>query len=261
MTDNDQSPEVPRVARPWWARRGRVVGVAVAVGVAVLVLVVVWTMAANDDGGHGDDDRAAGEENGPVREPGDGTFEPTSPDSDETGATTTNPTEAPTTAGDGSFGEGLWLVGRDIAPGRYMAADITAAGCDWARLSDTAGQSVIAAEADVGNQAIVDILASDAAFRSTGCGQWGLYAPPDPPLATTIEPGDWVVGEQIQAGVYRTDRTESCLWTRASGFEHTDAEVIQTESSAVSLEGPYLAQVAAGSRFTTRGCATWTRTD
>lgn len=248
------SPSPADQPRSW--RRHRI-GIAVGVAGALLFGLVVWALVDGDGSS-----RAAGERTTDTsatdEEPEQTTSETTTPAT--TDQTTTTPA-APTTGGGtgvgDSFADGQWTVGSDLQPGRYIATGIAGNGCDWARLAGTTGDEVIAAEQDVAGQAIVDIPASDTAFRSNGCGTWTLYTPPDPPPQATVDHGDWVVGEQIQPGTYLVARTATCHWTRATGFGHTTDEVIQTEASALSLEGPLHTQLTAGERFTTQGCATW----
>lgn len=200
-------------------RRGVTATLAVAVG-ALLAATVAFVVTRKDDEGDGEGDTAG---------------------------TTTVPT-----AGN-SPGDGVW----DFEPGRYIAAEIGNEACGWARLAGDG--SVIAGESGVREQAIVDILDGDAAFRTGGCGTWVLYVPPAEPPATSIGEGDWVVGEQIEPGVYQVAQAATCAWTRAQGFEHTPAEEVQTERTNLALEGPYSVTLTAGERFSTRGCEAWAK--
>lgn len=70
------------------------------------------------------------------------------------------------------FGEGAFLVGVDIEPGRYRSEGGTL--CYWARLGNFGGAGVdgILANDNVEGQAIVDIAATDRGFTSTRCGGW-----------------------------------------------------------------------------------------
>jgi hypothetical protein len=253
-------PEPPPDAK---RRRLALIVVAGVVAVALLVALVV-TRATNDDG---DGDGGSGPATTTSDEQTTGTrTEGSAAGSGEVDSTAPRPADTTTSissgpAGSDALADGLWIIGEDIQPGRYIAAGIDGNGCDWARLSDAAGNSVIAAETDVANQAIVDILDSDTAFRTTGCGTWARYTAPGRPPATTIDEGDWVVGEQIEAGAYRVPQAATCSWTRATGFEHTPQEVTQTEKTNIALEGPFLVTLTAGERFTSRGCATWARAD
>jgi len=81
------------------------------------------------------------------------------------------PAPAPAAPIADTFGDGTYVVGEDIAPGRYRApgSDL---GCYWARLSSLDGaHSIIANDAGSGPR-VVTILATDAAFETTGCGTW-----------------------------------------------------------------------------------------
>ena len=163
-------------------------------------------------------------------------------------------TDAPTTTAPSlpGFGAGTQLVGTDVQPGRYASEGGTT--CYWERLSGPSGTSdEIIVNANVEGRAIVEIVAGDAAFSSSGCGRWTVYqAPPSP--VTEFGSGDWAVGEQIVPGTYQADG-ELCYWERASGFTHDFGEILANglpERRAV-VEIP-----AGDARFTSSGCGTWT---
>lgn len=66
-----------------------------------------------------------------------------------------------------SFGDGCYIVGKDIEPGLYRSND----GCDyWARLSDFSGElsSIIANDAFAQGQVIVEIRETDLGFETQG---------------------------------------------------------------------------------------------
>ena len=67
-------------------------------------------------------------------------------------------------------GDGIFLVGDDIAPGEYRSQS---ADCYWARLSGTSGEfeDIIA---NGNGAAIVTIAESDYAFESRLCDEWTL---------------------------------------------------------------------------------------
>jgi hypothetical protein len=69
------------------------------------------------------------------------------------------------------FGDGMYIVGTDVAPGtwRNEASD----GCYWERLSGFTGEidDIIANEFS-DDQQIVTISESDVAFQSDNCGTW-----------------------------------------------------------------------------------------
>jgi hypothetical protein len=70
------------------------------------------------------------------------------------------------------FGDGVWLVGRDIAAGTYTTS--TAHGCYWERDRDLTGglNSILANDLPSGSHTVVTILPSDKAFDSERCGTW-----------------------------------------------------------------------------------------
>ncbi len=79
---------------------------------------------------------------------------------------TTQPPPPPT-----GFGDGTYLVGQQIAAGRYQAAG--GSGCYWERLSGFGGtlDEIIANDFDTTGP-IVSIAASDVGFNSHACGTW-----------------------------------------------------------------------------------------
>jgi hypothetical protein len=91
------------------------------------------------------------------------------------GATETSTTAPPSTteppAPEPGFGDGIFLVGRDIAPGLYRADGTS--DCYWKRLSDLSGDldAILANDNAVG-QVYVEVLPTDAAFSTEGCGTW-----------------------------------------------------------------------------------------
>ena len=77
-----------------------------------------------------------------------------------------------------AFGEGSFIVGQDIVPGRWRSAggdEEGFGGCYWERLSDVSGEfGGIIANDNVEGSAIVDIAPTDFAFNSSDCGEWSL---------------------------------------------------------------------------------------
>jgi hypothetical protein len=64
---------------------------------------------------------------------------------------------------------GTYVVGTDIAPGTYRTSGGT--GCYWARLRSLDTGDIIDNNVSDGPQ-VVQILPSDAAFLTRGCGPW-----------------------------------------------------------------------------------------
>jgi len=62
-------------------------------------------------------------------------------------------------------------VGKDIRAGTYRAPG--GSNCYWERDRDlTGGLNSILANANPSGQTVVQILSSDKAFQSEGCGDW-----------------------------------------------------------------------------------------
>ena len=71
-----------------------------------------------------------------------------------------------------SFGDGTFLVNKDIAPGTYRTSNATGY-CYYERLSGTSGTfDDIIANGNPDGQAIITIAPSDVAFKSARCGSW-----------------------------------------------------------------------------------------
>ena len=75
-------------------------------------------------------------------------------------------------AADGSLpGDGVYLVGTEVAPGTYRAA--SPADCYWERRSGLSGEfSDVITNGLGASDATVTIRASDVAFSSSRCGTW-----------------------------------------------------------------------------------------
>ena len=83
-------------------------------------------------------------------------------------------TESPT-----EFGDGAFIIGRDIEPGIYRNSSSAVAGCRWERLSglsrDFYDARLFGHDDELTTQSrntIVEIKADDLAFVSHKCGQW-----------------------------------------------------------------------------------------
>ena len=118
--------------------------------------------------------------------------------------TTTNPDLATTTAASltSTFGDGLQLVDVDVLPGRYQAAGSDF--CYWERLSEptTDDTDAILANAIVHGPVVADILESDVAFNSSGCGTWSFYTPPAAPVDTARQ-ARWLLKSGAQPALRR----------------------------------------------------------
>lgn len=172
------------------------------------------------------------------------------------------PTPTPTPpAPTGSFGPGQWLVGSQVAPGRYFT-DPTS-GCYWERQRGLTGSfDDIIANEFVGfdaRQWIVDIASSDLAFETDGdCGSW-FNTPRHGHQGASIPPGVWMVGAQVTPGTYLVAANSGCYWERLNGFSGNSADIIDNEFAGSS--GQELVTIlSTDTGFHTDGdCGTWTR--
>ena len=161
------------------------------------------------------------------------------------------------------FGEGTWLVGIDIEPGRYFASS-PSESCGWYRLDSFGGEHTDGhyIPDGAGWFPIVDIDASDVGFESFGCGTWTKEAPAPPVARGTFGDGAWRVGIDIEPGrYYAASPSESCYWVRLdgfSGYEWGDLGIGYDDA----WEGPApmaVADIAASDAgFASRGCGAWT---
>lgn len=69
-------------------------------------------------------------------------------------------------------GEGIFVVGTDLIPGRWRT-DGGGMSCYWARLGDLTGDKILDNNNSSGPQ-VVEILPSDAAFQLRHCQPWYL---------------------------------------------------------------------------------------
>lgn len=155
-----------------------------------------------------------------------------------------------------SFGNGTHIIGTDIKAGTYRSQGTRT--CYWARLSGFGGQldDVIAN----GNNSpeIVTISASDAAFETSGCGQWVVVENTYPATpVTSFSDGTYEVGKHIAPGTYRADGNpdDLCYWARLSNFSHAGISGVITNGNS-----PTIVQISSNDKgFTTFGCGNWTK--
>jgi len=95
----------------------------------------------------------------------------------------TVPVTADSTPPGGIPGDGTFVVGTDIRPGKYRtpgAADyFDTDNCYWARLTDTSGDlAAVTASGNTGGPVTVTILPTDHAFETSGCRPWAPVKTP-----------------------------------------------------------------------------------
>lgn len=161
-----------------------------------------------------------------------------------------------------SFSAGQYLVGKDVASGRYFAGP-NVNGCYWERQRGLSGSlNDVIANDFVGynaGQIIVDIRSTDLAFMTkSACGTWSQSAR-SAPAASSITPGVWLVNTQLAPGVYRAQTSPGCYWERLRHFDGTLDGIIA--NNFVSGGGQQLVELrSSDAGFSSDGdCGTWTR--
>ncbi len=152
----------------------------------------------------------------------------------------------------------MYLVPDELAPGTYRTLDYTT-DCYWVRFSgfDSGLADWVASRVGSGYQ-VVTLDADDAGFDSESCGAWTDDLAPVLESRAMFEAGTYIVGADIEPGVYRASEPQNCYWARLSGLGGTDAEVLQEE--LLSTGDVAQASIAATDvGFTSSGCGTWTR--
>lgn len=105
----------------------------------------------------------------------------------------TTPAPAPKTTIDH---DGTYTVGTDIAPGTYTSAGPVGEGtCYWKRMANPDGALIDNAMSK--KPQVVQIEASDKAFKTTGCQPWQITG--DAPASTEL-PGP-AAGAQLQTNL------------------------------------------------------------
>ena len=161
------------------------------------------------------------------------------------------------------FGDGDYIVGPEVAPGRYFAYP-PSGDCRWYRLEDFGGRGF--GELGIGDGrawslptrlAIVDIAASDAGFISDGCGTWTMTLIPRAAPGEAPTDGLWIVGLEITPGRYRAATGASCTWSRLGKFGGGRGDIIGYGSSN-ERERRLIVDIApSDAGFFSEGCA-WT---
>ncbi len=151
---------------------------------------------------------------------------------------------------------GTQLVGVDISPGRYIADGVSS--CYWERLSGLGGSfDEIIANDFLSGRGIVDIAATDVAFKSNRCGTWIGVASSTGPPRNAMGPGAWQVGVEITPGRWATDgAVNDCYWERLSGFSGESDQLLANDL----ISGRVVVDIASTDvGFSSTRCGNWTR--
>ena len=185
----------------------------------------------------------------PTRSPTPSPVPPTSP--------SPTPVATPAPTPHVVFEDGTYLIPDQLAAGTYRTLAYTT-DCYWVRFSgfDSGLADWVASRVGSGYQ-VVTLDADDAGFDSESCGAWTDDLAPVLESRTLFHAGTYIVGTDIEPGVYRASESENCYWARLSGLGGTDAELLEEELlSTDDLAQATIAATDVG--FTSSGCGTWT---
>ena len=153
---------------------------------------------------------------------------------------------------------GTHIVGEDIEPGIYFgeAEGGVLGSCYWQRLSGLSGETsdIIANDIAVG-RFYIEVLPTDAAL-DTDCELVALeHAPAISGFLTDLDPGTYLVGRDIQSGLYSgeagTGTLDTCYWERLSGVSGDFTAIIANDIAS----GRYFVQISPSDFAVTFGCA------
>jgi len=156
-----------------------------------------------------------------------------------------------TVDGDVTFTDGRYHVGDDIPPGTYRSSNPDSR-CYWERYG---AANVIAIGGRGAGPDIVTIAPGDAVFVSDGCGSWTNKVEPFVGArAGQFSDGTYLVGTDIQPGMYAADGASSCSWIRLSGFGGTQTDSIASGGGYQ----PTITIAPTDTGFQSSQCGTWT---
>lgn len=153
------------------------------------------------------------------------------------------------------FSNGTFIVGKDIQPGTYRTRE-SSLGCYWKRLSDLNGGIDSYAASDLTDYpAVVTINATDAAFSSSNCGTWTQDLSQITKTQTQFGGGTYIVGTDIQPGIYKSSAPIGCYWKRLADFYGNTDTFIDSDIS----KSQAVVQIDATDKgFSSVKCGTWT---
>ena len=166
------------------------------------------------------------------------------------------------------FGDGIYVVGSDIAAGIYRTKGegTSLYGCRWQRLAGFAAEqdNLIASYVeDQGMATIVEIESSDKGFKTEGCGWWYAESIPVAESSTTFGDGAFIVGRDIEPGIYTSHAlsTAGCRWERLGGLSRIsyDARIFGQDPELLAQSRNLIVEIKPDDRaFVSYKCLKWT---
>lgn len=151
-------------------------------------------------------------------------------------------------------GDGTWMVGSEIKPGIYVAegADF----CTWERLKGLSGGLKDIIANGVSPRPVVNVMAGDKAFGSSGCGSWTRLDGYSGGAGKKISgDGIWIVGKDLVPGTYRAEGGDFCTWERLRGFGGGLRDII---TNGVN-QRPVVTVAPGDKGFGSAGCGAWSK--
>jgi hypothetical protein len=162
----------------------------------------------------------------------------------------------------GCFGDGTTLVGAtggQVKPGLYTAAVPAGGMCLWERLRDLSGQlpGIITDGLVFGGRQFLQVLPTDKAVRSAGCGVWDTPKQASyNPNRATAKAGEYRISNDLLPGTYAAPGGSSCFWERLSAWTGETSAII-AHTAGPGRQVVTVASTDVG--FSTTGCGNWTR--
>ena len=164
-----------------------------------------------------------------------------------------------------SFGDGIYFVGSEIAPGIYRTKGIDTSiyGCSWQRLSGFKAENnnvITNYREDKGMPTIVMIDPRDRGFKTQGCGFWYAESIPVTENANSFNDGAFIVGVDIQPGTYKSIAQTGCYWERLSGLsrDYYAGRLFGQDTELITYSNATIAEIAPSDKgFISYNCKQW----
>ncbi len=163
----------------------------------------------------------------------------------------------------GCFGEGFTKVGSakgETLPGLYTATTAQFASCTPARLRSTNygdPNSLIALGGSQGGRTFLQVLPTDKAVHSLGCGIWlPAQAASYNPNRITMKYGAYRVPNDVLPGTYTSAGGPNCVWERLSNFTLVNNVIAEGGGSHPTVK----IRASDAGFYSEGGCGNWSRT-
>ena len=164
------------------------------------------------------------------------------------------------------FYDGLYVIGSDLEPGIYRTTgrDTSVYGCRWQRLSGFKAETdniIVDYRDNQGRPTIVEIAASDRGFKTEGCGKWYRSDVKITDERQTFGDGAFLVGLDIEPGLYRSEAPWGCYWERLSGLSRHAyrGRLYGLDSELIAASRNTVVEIAAEDvAFISHKCLRWT---